>query len=409
MKSILLILLALNTHSLFAQFQYRIDLTASESENKSYLSDIGKHIPNTYKRSVSDNLILFSTPVNYTTQVIDSILHLVGISSGTTVKTKGYHPMMEKVGGTNCEQAQQLCSNSSLPGNSSGHGTQELNNSNHGCLEDNENQSSWYYLNIQTAGTLSMRINPASSDDYDFAVWGPFTAANAGVNCPPVSTPTRCSWAAAGGNYNTGLGNGAADFSEDADGNRWVAPLNVSAGQVYILLVDNYSVSSNGYNIDFSWNASNQSTATLGCIPVVLPVELSSFEGTYSSGINLLRWTTETEKDNDYFQVEWTTDPANDKWEKMDVVDGAGNSETRLDYSLNLYTYTRNVINYYRIKQVDLDGQVRTYPTLALIDNRTKEQKLVKVVNLLGQEVSESEKGLVIYVYDDGTVEKRIN
>lgn len=409
MKFILLILLALSTHSLFAQFNYRIDLITPGGGNKSVMSEIGKHIPNTYNRFIDDHGILFSTPVNYSVQSIDSVLRMIGISSGTTVKTHGFPQIIEKAGGTNCEQAQQLCNNSSLPGNSSGHGTQELNNSNNGCLDDNENQSSWYYLNIQTAGILNMRIDPTSSDDYDFAIWGPFTSATAGANCPPVSQPTRCSWALAGGNYNTGMGNGAVDLSEDDGGNRWVAPLVVSPGQVYILLVDNYSTSSNGYNIDFSWNASNTSTATLGCTPVVLPVELSAFNGKSASGVNELKWSTETELDNDYFVIESTTDPAADVWEKVETIDGAGNSESHTDYSLNVYNYARNTINYYRLKQVDMNGQIRTYPTIVSIDNRMKDQKLVKIVNLLGQEVSESEKGLVIYVYDDGTQEKRVN
>ena len=84
-------------------------------------------------------------------------------------------------------------------------------------------------------------------------------------------------------------------------------------------------------------------------------------------------------------------------------------TERVIDYSINHYTYVRNAINYYRIKQVDFNGQTRSYPTIVSIDNRLKSEKLVKVVNLFGQEVPESEKGVVIYVYDDGSTEKRIN
>ena len=405
MKFILLMLLALSTNFLFSQFQYKITLTATEAESKSYLKEFGKHIPNTYNRFLSDNQILFSTPINYSTQSIDSILHLIGISSATVVKTKGPIRIIEKVGGTNCETAEQICSGTSLPGNSSGFGMQELNNSNNGCL-DTENQSSWYYINIQLGGSLSFRINPASASDYDFALWGPFTAANAGANCPPVNDPIRCSFAS--GTGNTGIRVGEPDNSEGVGGNRWVDALNVSANEIYILLIDNYSSSGIGYTFDFNWGG-NTTTALIGCTPIVLPVELSDFKGTYSAGVNELKWSTETEKDNDYFQIESTTDPAADVWEKVEWIDGAGTSESHRDYSLNVYNYARNTINYYRLKQVDMNGQVRTYPSLVSIDNRMKEQKLVKIVNLLGQEVSESEKGLVIYVYDDGTIEKRVN
>lgn len=405
MKSILLILLALTTNSLFSQFQYKITLTATGSENKSYLTDFEKHIPDTYDRFVSENQILFSTSVNHTTQSIDSVLHLIGISSATVTKVKGPFRSVEKVGGTNCGTAEQICNGTSLPGNSSGFGIQELNGSNSGCLGV-EHQSSWYYINVQTGGSLSFRIDPNSNSDYDFAIWGPFTTANASANCPPVNNPTRCSFAQ--GNGNTGIRTGEPDNSESQSGDRWVNALNVSANQVYILLIDNYSNSGIGYTFDFNWG-SNSTTAVIGCTPVVLPVELSGFSGKYISGVDVLRWSTETENDNDYFLVEWTTDPAADVWEKIDMVDGAGNSESPKDYSLNVYNYTRNAINYFRLKQVDMNGQVRTYPSLVSIDNRLKDQKLVKIVNLLGQTVSESEKGLVIYVYDDGTIEKRVN
>lgn len=406
MKPILLILLALSTNSLFSQYQYKISLTATESENKMYLTDFEKHIPGTYNRFVSNNQILFSTPINYSTQSIDSVLQLIGISSGTIIKTKGPVHHIEKVGGTNCETAEQICSGTSLPGNSSGNGTQELNNTNRGCLSS-EHQSSWYYINIQSGGSLSFRIDPNSNSDYDFALWGPFTTANAGANCPPVSTPVRCSYAE--GNGNTGMRVGEPDVSENEYGDRWINALNVSANQVYILLIDNYSNSGIGYTFDFNWG-SNTTTAVIGCTPVVLPVEMTGFTGAHSSNSNTLKWSTETELNNDYFEVEWTASPAdNQSWSKVDLVDGAGTSQFPIHYSINHYTYERNSINYYRIKQVDYNGQTRFYPDIVSIDNRMKDQKLVKIVNLLGQEVSESEKGLVIYVYDDGTTEKRVN
>lgn len=405
MKPILLILLALSTHSLFSQSHYKITLTSAGADNKAYLSTIENYIPDTYNRLTEENLIEFSATTNYSVSYVDSICRIAGIPFEHIVKSKGPVQFPEKVGGTNCGTAEQICSSTSLPGNSSGFGIQELTNSNNGCLNV-EHQSSWYYINVETSGSLSFRINPNSNSDYDFAVWGPFTSANAAANCPPISGPVRCSYAQ--GNGNTGIRTGESDNSESQYGDRWVNALNVSANQIYILLIDNYSASGVGYTFDFNWGG-NSTTAVIGCTPVILPVELSAFSGAFSSGANVLRWTTETENDNDYFQVEWTTDPAADGWEKIDLVDGAGNSESRIDYAMNIYHYERNTINYYRLKQVDMNGQVRTYPSVVSIDNRLKDQKLVKVVNLFGQEVSESEKGLVIYVYDDGTTEKRVN
>jgi hypothetical protein len=406
MKLVLFMLLTIPTYSLLqAQYQYKIELSTPQAENKSYLSLIEDYIPNTYNRFLENDFIQFSTEVNYSVRYVDSIARIVGIPSGSVVKTKGSAQFIEKVGGTDCGSAEQLCTNSSLPGNSAGFGNQELTNANKGCL-GSEHQSSWYYINVQVGGSMSFRINPSANSDYDFALWGPFTSANAAANCPPVSAPVRCSFAA--GNGSTGMRVGEPDNSEGSGGDRWVNALNVNANQVYILLIDNFSASGVGYTFDFSWGT-NLTTAVIGCIPVVLPVELSSFTGKTGYGTNTLYWTTESELDNDYFQLEWTTNPAADIWEKVELIDGAGTSESTRDYSVNVSNYKQNAINYYRLKQVDMNGQIRTYPSMVSIDNRMKDQKLVKIVNLLGQEVSESEKGLVIYVYDDGTIEKRVN
>ncbi|MNK08361.1 hypothetical protein D3C87_262940 [compost metagenome] len=406
MKLALFFLLTIPTCSLLAQHQYRIECNSPASDNKLFLTEVENHIPNTYNRLIDNNLIVFSTGVNYPVRFVDSIARISGIFSPSVVKSKAQFFFEEKAGGTDCGTAEQLCNSTSLPGNSSGAGNQELNNNNRGCL-GTEHQSSWYYINVQSNGSLSFRINPSGNSDYDFALWGPFTSANAAANCPPRNNPVRCSFAQ--GNGSTGIRAGESGTSENQNGNGWVNALNVTANQVYILLIDNYTATGVGYTFDFNWPGNN-STAGIGCIPVVLPVEMKSFSGKYSSNANLLNWTTETELNNDYFEVEWTTNPAEStSWIKIDAVDGAGNSESEVNYAINHYTYTRNTINYYRIRQVDYNGQTRDYPTIISIDNRMKSEKLVKVVNLFGQEVSESEKGMVIYVYEDGTTEKRIN
>src|SRR5690554_7165584 len=144
--------------------------------------------------------------------------------------------------GQDCPGAEMVCSNTSFAGNSSGFGTQELNASNQGCLSSGERESSWYYVNIGSNGTLEMTISPVASDDYDWAIWGPFSSTTASTNCPPTSDPIRCSYA--GGDGDTGMGNGATDFSEGAVGDKWIAPLNVVDDEIYILLITNHSTRS---------------------------------------------------------------------------------------------------------------------------------------------------------------------
>ena len=74
-----------------------------------------------------------------------------------------------------CAGGVTVCNDQSFSGNSSGVGsTQELNGTNSGCLSV-EHQSSWYFFEANTAGTLEFTISPQNgTDDYDFAVWGPY-------------------------------------------------------------------------------------------------------------------------------------------------------------------------------------------------------------------------------------------
>ncbi len=404
MKNTTLLSICLLTLTSYGQYDYKVSLQAADA-NKNTIFEFEEIIP-TYNRHLVDNTFNFSSPIHYSLTEIDSIFRSIGVVPLSSENFKGIAFSAEKAAGTDCDNALQLCSNASLPGNAGGFGVQELSGVNRGCLSGNEHQSSWYYLNVLVGGTISMRINPIAADDYDFAFWGPFTAANAGVNCPPVSLPVRCSFAAGAGN--TGLRGGSGDNSENAFGDRWVDPLNVFAGDIYILLIDNFSVSGTGFDIDFSWPG-NASTAVLGCTPVVLPVEVASFQGWRGNSENVLQWTTESETNNDYFMVESTTNPEDGKWNLLANLNGAGTTSERSTYSYDDFAFQRNNITYYRITQVDYNGLKRTYNKTVVVDNRIVDKNVVKIVNLLGQEVEATTTGILIYCYDDGTTEKRYN
>lgn len=164
-----------------------------------------------------------------------------------------------------CNSSSQLCSDSQVSGASSGFGTQELNTANDGCLGV-EHQSNWFYTQVTTAGVFSFTINPqVATDDYDFAVWQ--YPAGTSVPCPPTAAPTRCSFSGLDGP--TGLGNGATDNSENALGNAWVAPINVSVGDILVLLIDNFSSTTSPFTLDFT------GTSSLNCNPIPLECSFS--------------------------------------------------------------------------------------------------------------------------------------
>jgi hypothetical protein len=80
-----------------------------------------------------------------------------------------------------------------------------------------------------------------------------------------------------------------------------------------------------------------------------------------------------------------------------------GNSTLLTKYSYLDDSFGKR-INYYRLTQVDFDGANKTYGPIS-IDNRSN-KIVLRSVNLLGQEVDENEKGIIILIYEDGTMEK---
>jgi len=139
--------------------------------------------------------------------------------------------------------------------------------------------------------------------------------------------------------------------------------------------------------------------------PIPLPVELILFEGSNEETYNLLKWSTASEKDNDYFLIERSQDGTN--WTNINVTSGMGNSNTKVDYSFRDFTFT-NDINYYRLTQVDFDGVRETFDVISINNTKNKKQ-ILKITNTIGQEVSLDTKGLLLITYTDGTSEKIIN
>ena len=132
-----------------------------------------------------------------------------------------------------------------------------------------------------------------------------------------------------------------------------------------------------------------------------LPIELLYFNGVAYSRVNNLYWSTASENNNDYFNIEKSSD--DEIWEIIDKQKGAGNSSTQLYYSFS-DNNVEKIINYYRLKQTDYDGNFK-YSDIISIDNRDNDSKeIYRVVNVLGQEVDlQYYRGLVIIEYSDGS------
>ena len=86
----------------------------------------------------------------------------------------------------------------------------------------------------------------------------------------------------------------------------------------------------------------------------VLPVELLDFQVQRDNETVLIYWVTAREKDNGQFVVEHSTDGKN--YEELSVVKGAGTTALLQQYSIK-DTNPNKGMNYYRLKQVDIDGK----------------------------------------------------
>ncbi|MCS6896181.1 MAG: gliding motility-associated C-terminal domain-containing protein [Bacteroidia bacterium] len=126
---------------------------------------------------------------------------------------------------------------------------QELNNNT--CLLNNEQKTAWFIFTVQQGGTFGFTIN--TTYDYDFALWD---ITNSSCSVVGNSQPIRCNFSAENGN--TGLDPNQTDpnpLSYPASDPPFMPGLQVSAGQTFVLLIDNYTRDQTGFTITFNGTA----------------------------------------------------------------------------------------------------------------------------------------------------------
>ena len=136
----------------------------------------------------------------------------------------------------------------------------------------------------------------------------------------------------------------------------------------------------------------------------VLPVELLYFYLNVYPSFNYLIWSTASEHNSDYFQIERSIDGI--EWKSVGIKSASGNSNSKIDYNFSDY-FDDLVIHYYRLKQVDYNGQFKFYGPISA-DNVKSLKKIIRYINSLGQEVGPDEKGVIFIIYEDNSVVKTI-
>jgi hypothetical protein len=134
-----------------------------------------------------------------------------------------------------------------------------------------------------------------------------------------------------------------------------------------------------------------------------LPVELLYLKGTAYPLFNVVQWATASEHNSSHFDLERSAD--GETWTHVATKASAGNSTENINYSWIDYT-EREPMYYYRLQQYDIDGKTKTYGPVAVPGLAVK--RVVKYVNLLGQEVPASTTGILFEIYEDGSSKKII-
>ncbi len=97
-----------------------------------------------------------------------------------------------------------------------------------------------------------------------------------------------------------------------------------------------------------------------------LPIRLLDFSGAQSGNTILLNWSTASEADNAFVEVQRSRDGL--RFEALGTIPGAGPSDTPRHYQFADEAPSPG-INYYRLRQVDFSGAETLFPVLAVVFN----------------------------------------
>jgi hypothetical protein len=94
----------------------------------------------------------------------------------------------------------------------------------------------------------------------------------------------------------------------------------------------------------------------------VLPITLINFSGVQKDGSNLLQWSTESEQNSAYFEVQRSENGSD--FTDLARITAAGNSNVVRNYQYNDNELSSSPVYYYRLKMVDIDGSSKFSPII---------------------------------------------
>lgn len=157
-------------------------------------------------------------------------------------------------------------------------------------------------------------------------------------------------------------------------------------GQHTLVALKNGKVMDSGDGLNGEMGDASTTSQSLAVIATtvctsILPVDILSFNVSYKSGEVNCEWSTASEFNNDYFEVERSVDGKD--FVSVGNVKGAGNSSAIKKYSFideSVYS-TGQVMGrstiFYRLKQVDYDGKYEYFGPVAVLISPSDDWKLL--------------------------------
>lgn len=136
---------------------------------------------------------------------------------------------------------------------------------------------------------------------------------------------------------------------------------------------------------------------------VILPVELSEFYSNCEEDQEVFHWISESEKDLDFYELEYTYDGL--VFYSEVKVDAVGTTDTKTNYSVHVST-DDELKRYYRLKLTDIDGRTETTDLITSKNCNSTIQNLIGSISQTGStvDVSLTTSGSIIVIDQMGKI-----
>jgi hypothetical protein len=188
--------------------------------------------------------------------------------------------------------------------------------------------------------------------------------------------------------------------------NATLSATGLAYNTTYVLVIDGINGNDCRFKLETQTfiNGTHQPTNPCTILPITIKdfIVLPEFDGTVS-----LKWSTYSERNNDFFTIERSTDGVN--YVEIHKQVGAGNSTSELNYGAVDFLPEPG-LNYYRLKQTDFDGNFEYFEPVAvnvipamlnmtlipnptsrdasvLLSSRSRQHVSIEVIDLTGKQL----------------------